>query len=110
MQVGLHVPRQGSARWTLGRLRLEPALEDVFDQNTLLLPQANPHTPHPGRAPDSPLSDIIELRDMLMPSKHVVAMFPVGVGSGATVDGLDAANGGVFGLPESAGVFQIGTK
>ena len=56
------------------------------------------------------MSDIIELRDMLMPSKHVVAMFPVGVGSGATVDGLDAANGGVFGLPESAGVFQIGTK
>lgn len=72
--------------------------------------QANPHTPHPGRAPDSPLSDIIELRDMLMPSKPVVAMFPVGLGSGAPVDGLDASNGGVFGLPESAGVFQIGTN
>lgn len=47
---------------------------------------------------------------MLMPSKPVVAMFPVGLGSGAPVDGLDASNGGVFGLPESAGVFQIGTK
>lgn len=45
-----------------------------------------------------------------MPSKPVVAMFPVGVGNVATVDGLDASNGGLFGLPQSAGVFQIGTK
>lgn len=73
--------------------------------------QGNPHTPHPGRAPDSPLSDIVELRDLLTPSKPVVAMFPVGVGCGAAVDGLDPeSDGGLFGLPESAGVFQIGTK
>lgn len=45
-----------------------------------------------------------------MPSKPVVAMFPVGLASGAPVDDLDASNGGVLGLPESAGVFQIGTK
>lgn len=82
----------------------------VFKHHILMLPQANPHTPHPGRAPDSPLSDIIELRDMLIPGKPVVAMFPVGVGSGTAIDGLDVSNGGVFGLPESAGVFQIGTK
>ncbi|CBJ30884.1 conserved unknown protein [Ectocarpus siliculosus] len=73
--------------------------------------KGNPHKPHPGRAPDSPLSDIIELRDLLTPSKPVVAMFPVGVGCGATVDGLAAESGsGLFGLPENAGVFQIGTN
>lgn len=81
---------------------------------TLALAQRNPHMPHPARAPDSPLSDVMELRDLLAPSKPVVAMFPVGVGvgCGATVDGLGSAgeNGGLFGLPESAGVFQIGTK
>ncbi|CAM9764273.1 unnamed protein product, partial [Ectocarpus fasciculatus] len=71
----------------------------------------NPHMPHPGRAPDSPLSDIVELRDLLTPSKPVVAMFPVGVGCGATVDGLAAeSSSGLFGLPENAGVFQIGTN
>ncbi|CAN0030790.1 unnamed protein product [Ectocarpus sp. 12 AP-2014] len=73
--------------------------------------KGNPHTPHPGRAPDSPLSDIVELRDLLTPSKPVVAMFPVGVGCGGTVDGLAAESGnGLFGLPENAGVFQIGTN
>ncbi|CAB1114084.1 unnamed protein product [Ectocarpus sp. CCAP 1310/34] len=73
--------------------------------------KGNPHTPHPGRAPDSPLSDIVELRDLLTPSKPVVAMFPVGVGCGATVDGLAAESGsGLLGLPENAGIFQIGTN
>lgn len=72
--------------------------------------QGNPHTPHPGRAPDSPLSDVVELRDLVAPSKPVVAMFPVGVGCRATVDGLDSEHGGIFGLPEDAGVFQIGTR
>ncbi|CAM9272888.1 unnamed protein product [Scytosiphon promiscuus] len=71
----------------------------------------NPHTPHPGRAPDTPLSDVVELRDLLTPSKPVVAMFPVGVACGATVDGLDAeSGGGLFGSSESTGVFQIGTN
>lgn len=73
--------------------------------------QGNPHTHHPGRAPDSPLSDVVELRDLLAPSKPLVAMFPVGVGCGASLDGSGSAeNGGIFGLPESAGVFQIGTR
>ncbi len=40
----------------------------------------------------------------------MVAMFPVGVGCGATADVLGSENGGIFGLPEDAGVFQIGTR
>lgn len=72
--------------------------------------QENPHVPYPGRAPDSPMSDIVELRDLLAPSKPVVAMFPVGVGCGATVDGLEASSEGLFGLPDNSGVFQIGTR
>lgn len=57
------------------------------------------------------MSDIVELRDLLTPSKPVVAMFPVGVACGATVDGLDAqSGGGLFGSSDSTGVFQIGTK
>eukprot|EP00752_Nemacystus_decipiens_P017705 g15874.t1 len=81
----------------------------------------NPHKPHPARAPDSPLSDVMELRDLLAPSKSVVAMFPVGLGYGADVDGLGSSSSsssadeeyrgeGIFSLPESAGVFQIGTN
>ncbi|CAM9268078.1 unnamed protein product, partial [Hapterophycus canaliculatus] len=73
--------------------------------------KGNPHTPHPGREPDSPLSDIVELRDLLTPSKPVVAMFPVGVACGAKLDGLDAqSGGGMFGSSDSNGVFQIGTN
>lgn len=70
----------------------------------------NPHIPYPGRSPDSPLSDVMELRDLLAPSKPLVAMFPAGVACGVTVDGLEVSNGGIMGLPESSGVFQIGTK
>ena len=91
-----------------------PAIEELTGRTTppcLARVQHNPHTPHPAREPDSPLSDVMELRDLLAPSKPVVAMFPVGVGCGATVDGLGSGeSGGIFGLPESAGVFQIGTK
>lgn len=72
--------------------------------------QGNPHTPHPGRAPDSPLSDIMELRDLVAPSMPLVAMFPVGVGCGANTAGLDAADKGIFSLPQDSGVLQIGTK
>lgn len=80
------------------------------DPARLHILKGNPHTPHPGREPDSPLSDIVELRDLLMPSKPVVAMFPVGIGCGANVDGLDSSNGGLFALPPDSGVFQIGTQ
>ncbi|CAM9525490.1 unnamed protein product [Ascophyllum nodosum] len=71
--------------------------------------KGNPHNPHPGRAPDSPLSDVMELRDLLAPSKPFVAMFPVGLACGATVGGLEASSGSLLGLPENSGVFQIGT-
>ncbi|CAM9851091.1 unnamed protein product, partial [Sphacelaria rigidula] len=70
----------------------------------------NPHVPYPDRAPDSPLSDVMELRDVIMPSKPIVAMFPVGVGCGETLDGWKTPPVGHFGLPSDQGVFQIGTR
>lgn len=97
-------------------LAVRRAMGEVLDQaqdkiSTLGFSwQVNPHAPYPGRAPDSPLSDIMELRDIVMPSKPLVAMFPVGVGCGETLDGWKTAPEGGFGLPSDQGIFQIGTR
>lgn len=52
----------------------------------------------------------MELRDVVVPNKPIVAMFPIGVGCGETTDGWDTASVGCFGLSPEQGVFQIGTR